>query len=136
MAAIYQWFIGKEVVLTTTLYPLEAGDAIDLTITLDGVYMSDVPDDYGALSFDFDGGFLEAVLFDWGPVDDYCALSFEFDGGLLEQILTDWGPPDDYGEFSVDFDGGLLEKLLVEIYAPDEGLDFSMDLFSISMTDV
>ena len=62
MAAIYQWFTGKEVVLTTTLYPLEATDAVDLSIQLNNFLMRPVEEDAMDLSFSFVSGELEQIL--------------------------------------------------------------------------
>jgi len=136
MAAIYQWFVGKEVVYTTTLYPLEAGDALDFTVTLEEFSMSALPEDFMEFGVTFLSGLLEDILIEWGPPDDAVDFGVTFVSGLLETILIDWGPPDDYGEFGVTFISGLLEDKLVEIYAPDEALNMAIALHSISMTPV
>ena len=137
MAAIYQWhFTGVEIVFTTTLYPLEAADAIDLSITLDSFSMHSIPQDAMDFGLSFVSGTLEQILIATGPYDDAMDFNLSFVSGLLEQILLTTGPYDDAMDFNLSFISGLLEDKLVRIYAPDEALEMSIVLDSLSMTPV
>ena len=42
MAAIYQWFVDTDVIVTTTLYPVEAQDALVFDIDLSGSSMTEM----------------------------------------------------------------------------------------------
>ena len=126
----------QEQVLTTTLYPLEAADAIDLSITLDSFSMSPVPNDALDLGVEFTSGVLEDILLITPTYPDDLDLGVVFTNGLLEDILLSNGPYPDDLDLGVSFVDGLLEDKLVSIYSPDEALEMSITLDSLSMTPV
>ena len=137
MAAIYMWFNpGEEVTLTTTLYPVEAADGLNHSISFVGFGMSAPHDETMDMAIGFVSGLLEALLLEYGPDDEALDMSIGFVSGLLEDILIEYGPDDEAMDMSIGFVSGLLDQLLVETYAPDEALEMSIALNSFTMTPV
>ena len=137
MAAIYMWFNpGEEVTFTTTLYPLEAADALNLSVTLVSWTMQEPTDESMDMSVGFVSGQLNTLLLDYGPEDEAMDINVGFVSGQLNILLLEYGPDDEAMDISVGFVSGILNDLLVETYAPDEALEFSIALTSFTMTPV
>jgi hypothetical protein len=136
--AYFQW--GDTTVLTqtltTTLYPLQAQDAIELSVTLAAGALWPIPVDNMDLGAEFISGTLTEILLNAGPYPDNMDLGVNIINGVLVTILLNAGPYPDDMDLGVSFVDGLLEAKLVSIYAPDEALELSVTLASGSMTPV
>jgi hypothetical protein len=110
--AYFQW--GEDVALTqtltTTLYPLQAQDAIEFSVTLAEGNLAPIPNDN----------------MDHGAT---------FTSGILLAALNS-GPYPDSMDHGWSFTSGLLEDKLVQVYAPDEAIEMSVTLASGSMTPI
>jgi hypothetical protein len=131
---------GAEVILTqeltTTLYPLEAEEAIYFSIALTAGAMYSIPNESQDLSWIFSGGTMAPLLFDLGPYNESQDLSWEFIGGTMAQSLIAIGPYFEEQDLSWSFLGGTLIPQLVAINSPPEGMTISITLASGSMTPV
>jgi hypothetical protein len=136
--AYFQW--GGDVVLTqtltTTLYPLQAQDAIELSVTLASGGLWPIPVDNMDLGVEFLSGNLEEILLETPVYPDNMDLGAEFVSGELVTILLTIGPYPDDMNLGVSFVDGLLEAKLVSVFAPDEALELSVTLASGSMTPI
>jgi len=140
MAAIYQWFDGviEVQIWTTTPYPIEVIEGIEITCDLVSGYLTPIPGDLIDLGGTFLGGAIVQILLSYGPDDDSIDLGGTFLGGSIVQILLSYGPDDDLIDIAGTFLGGVLEEKLVTALAPDEGIEVTCDLIpgSCSMTPV
>ena len=135
---------GEELqILTTTIYPLEASEALQLSIALsDESYLQPIPED----AVDMDPAFFGATMFDvlisTGPFDDAVDLNVNIDdsfqGATMTQVLISTGPFDDAVDLDHAFFGAIMEDKLVKVYAPDEALQLSiaLDAAACSLTPV
>jgi hypothetical protein len=138
MAAIYQWFPGQAVLLTTTLYPVEVIDELRLGISVAGGSLSLVPIDdlqYGQTLTSVD---LNQILLDYGPDEDDLQYGQTLTSVDLLEILLDYGPDTDdlqYGQTLVSVE--LANKLVIGD-TPDEKLQLSCGVYpsGCSMTPV
>ena len=134
MAAIYMWIEDQEVIVTTTLYPIEVIDGVDFAISLvSGLTQEVIEDAYDFSVTVLDVGLIE-VLISEGPFDDAYDFSVTVLDVGLEQVLISEGPFDDAYDFTVTVLDVGLELKLVTGLMPDEGIDFAISLVSGSMT--
>lgn len=129
MAAIYMWFENDLVVLTTTLYPVEVTDYLQLTVDIADGRMDVVPQDEGDFSGALESVLLKQILNSYGPDQD----SADFSGGLgtvvLQQILNSYGPDQDEADFSGGLVSVVLDLKLVIGDTPDEKLQLDCDIY-------
>jgi hypothetical protein len=124
--------------LTSTLYPLEMEEALDIGIALGDASMSPIPEDSMEFGMTFLSGTLSQVLLETGPYEDEMQFGVSFLSGTLTQLLLETGPYDDAMNFGVTFLSGELVFKLIESYAPDEALQLgiALDEAACSMTPV
>jgi hypothetical protein len=141
MAAIYMWFEpGEQVVLTTTLYPVDVDDSLAIEISMLGGTMNLLPHSEFSSDFEAQDGTYEQLrwfFFD-GPYDSYFSSDFEVQDGTYEQLRWFFfdGPYDSY--FSSDFEAqdGLLRNLLIWGDTPDEELQMAIVISATSTMDL
>ena len=129
MAAIYtpMWPIDIEV--TTTLYPVDVTDAMDISVDVAESSMGLIPSDELLNTFRMgDSTYIQKRWFyEAGPFDDYIENTFGMEDGTYIQkrwFLVD-GPYDDYIENTFGMEDGSLINKLVEVDSPDEELQLS-----------
>lgn len=115
-------------IATTTLYPIEVDDSVQLGADITYGEMSLVQgEDYdqsGALL----GITLEQILIDYGPDDQPYDQSGDLLGITLQQILIDYGPDNQDYDQSSDLLAISIESKLVIVDTPDERLQVDCDL--------
>ena len=127
MAAIYQWFIGQDIVFTTTLYPISATESANITIELEEGYMQPIPTDYAEQDYpEVVSGDMYLLLYDLPEIEDEFEADFpQLIQGHMYSPLSNLETDD---EFETDFpallDGDMI-KLLIIVDSPDEKLDLS-----------
>jgi hypothetical protein len=127
---VYMQYGGPETqILTTTVYPLETAEALQLSIAIsDETELQPVPVDDGQYGFDVLGVTLTQTLISTEIQDDDGQYGFDVLGVTLSQILIAAGPFDDDGKYGFEVLGVTLEEKLVTVYAPDEALQLSIAL--------
>jgi hypothetical protein len=127
---------GRTQVLTTTLYPAEALDGMELGISLVSGLMQPIPNEDLQFGFAALDGDVTEILISTGPHDEAIEFDFAALNGNVEDILISTGPHDEAVEFNFAALDGNVEDKLVEAVMPDEGMDFGISLVSGSMTPV
>ena len=139
MAAIYQWYVDRALVLTTTLYPIEVVDALQLGGQLgNGNNMLRIPNDM----LDFTEQVLTVswrqLLKEQGP--NYESLDFTEEVLTVSwrQLLKEQGPNYEALDFTEEVLTLSLRLALVVGDTPDEGMLFACELSTVdcSMTPV
>lgn len=131
MAAIYMWFDGT-IVYTTTLYPVDATDAIDFGGTLASGSMQEPPNDDAQYSegVPLNGTYIQLRWFySYGPESDDAQYSegVPLDGTYIQlRWFYSYGPESDQAQWveGVPLDGTYISKR-VWADSPDEKIDFS-----------
>lgn len=139
MAAIYQWFVQNVQVLTTTLYPIEVLDAIQMSCQLGpGPALRSVPTDDFDTSTSFISMGIKQLLKTTGPYDNEYDSTTSFVSMEIRQLLKITGPYDDIYDSITTMVSVSLSEVLVTIDTPDEALEFAFELETIncSMTPV
>lgn len=139
MAAIYQWFkSGEYMVLTTTLYPIEASEALVFSIDISAGSMDTIKDDAMKQGMTLLAGTLVLGLLDAPERNDGIITKLEVLEGTLNIILLDAPEQDDAMDHSLELLSGTLEEKLVTTYSPPQGLimDINLDAPNCSMTPV
>lgn len=135
MAAIYMW-IDQEVIVTTTLYPIEVIDGIDLSISMVSGNMAPVPNeslDVGAPALV--SVYMEVVLNELPIEDEALDITVAVPVVYMEMVLYALPVEDEALDVLVPAVIDVtLESLLVTGLMPDEGIDFAISLVSGSMT--
>lgn len=124
--------------LTSTLYPLEMEEAVQLDIGIADASMNPIPEDSMEFGVTFLSGSLAEILVSTGPYDDAMDFGVTILSATLVQLLLETGPYDDAMDFGVTFLSGELIFKLIETYAPDEALQLgiALDEAACSMTPV
>lgn len=135
MAAIYQWFVNKAVTITTTPYPIEIVEGVDLSAQLDQFFARDIQHDRADVNWSFDGGSMRTLLLSYGPDSDDANLNWSFDGGSLRTLLLSYGPDQDDVNTTWSFDGGSMVSKLISTQIYPHGLDMAPQLNSMTMED-
>lgn len=130
MAAIYQWFEDVEVILTTTLYPIETQENLDISFDMDWAIEWEVPVDQGEAGAFFVGGSRQDELIELPLETDQGEVGAFFTGGIREDILIELPPETDAGEVGAFFTGGDRFDILIEIYTPTQNLNIGFDVAS------
>ena len=122
MAAIYQWFTGKEIVVTTTLYPIEIVEGMNFGVALTYGDMWPINQDETTASWDFLSGNMAQILHELPVEEDETEATWDFLAGNLIQILNELPVEADETEATWDFIEGFMEQLLVETWIEDSGM--------------
>lgn len=141
MAAIYMWRQGEVTVITTTPYPLDATDGMDVTLSFTEGSMVDVPVDE-AQTYDleaFDGSYTQLRWFyDYGPdTDEAQTTNLEAFEGSYTQLrwFYEYGPDTDEAQTTdISAVGGEYNLKLVEADSPDEEIDISFAFVGGTLT--
>mgnify|MGYP000058708441 CR=1 FL=1 len=140
MAAIYQWFEGGILyqTWTTTLYPIEAIEALQISFDLSDGSMRPVLNEHIDVSVEFISGSKIQTLLTTGPYEEAVDVGVEFISGTKEVTLLTTGPYEEAVDVGVEFISGTKVSKLVVAFAPDEELqiDFDLDPSNCSMTPV
>lgn len=138
MAAIYMWFDNEQMVLTTTLYPVEVIDYLRLSADISGGDMRNITEESHFNSIDMLGITKPQILIAYGPNEEDYFNSMDLIGITRPQILIDYGPNEEDYFNSADVLGITLLDLLVTADTPDEMLRLGADVnpSACSMTDV
>lgn len=143
MAAIYQWYTGHEIVVTTTPYPVEVVESLVFGITLSTGHMDLLPfTDVGAnLGVGPDGSLTQIRWFYTdGPYNDEVTAEFGIgpDGTLIQlRWFYEDGPYDDEVVANFEAMGGtLIEIPIVEADTPDESLQLGITINDTSTMDL
>jgi hypothetical protein len=140
MAAIYQWF-DTTIYVTTTLYPVEAFDGIDISVTIDSGSMTALPGEGIDVAHDLISGTYTQLRWFYtdGPYTDGLDVTHDLVAGTYTQLrwfYTD-GPYNEGIDVTHDLVAGSYDQVLIEADSPDEGLDLSIAIeTSSSMTGV
>jgi hypothetical protein len=127
---------GSVQVLTTTLYPAEATDAMELAISLIDGLMEPIPEENAVFNFAALDGIITQILSSTGPHDENAEFNFAALDGTIETILLSTGPHDEAASFNFAALDGTVEEKLVEALMPDEAMDITIALIDGSMTPV
>jgi hypothetical protein len=141
MAAIYMWRQGEVTVITTTPYPLDATDGMDVVLSFSEGALTDVPVDE-VQTYDitaFDGSYTQLRWFyTYGPDTDEVQSTnvTAFDGSYTQlRWFYTYGPDTDEAQTTdiSAFDGAYNLKL-VEADSPDEEIDISFAFVGGTLT--
>jgi len=127
---------GRTQVLTTTLYPAETTDAMELGISLVSGRMDPIPNEAYELSMiALDGDIVEILL--TAPTEDEAyELSMVALDGDIEEILITLPTQDEAYELSMTALDGDIQSKLVFAEMPDEAMDIGISFINGSMTPV
>jgi len=136
MAAIYQWFPGGGIFLTTTIYPAEATDTMDFSASLVyGLMLPILPDPMDG-NVESLSGSITVVLLSSGPHDDPIDGRVISLTGSITAVLLSSGPHDDPMDGRVISLSGSITPKLVEAVLEENAMDIGVSLVSGSMTPV
>lgn len=126
MAAIYQWFSpGEEQTFTTTLYPLESVEGVQVSASINTTTMSLIPFDNLEVAASFLSAEYNMLLIEDGPYLDELSISPSLLTVDYNEILIEDGPYPDTLEVAAAFLSAEYTRLLIEIYAPDEAIQIT-----------
>ena len=138
MAAIYQWFVGDVQILTTTIYPIEAEESLQTSVSFDAGYAGPIQFekmDYGMTLLSMDVFPILIELPEEEDKMDYGMTLLSMD--VFEVLINIPAQEDkmDYGMTLLDMD---VIPRLITIYSPDEELKSTiyLDSANCSMTPV
>lgn len=138
MAAIYMWFDNEEMVLTTTLYPVEVEDNLQLNVSLSSGSLEPIPLDEVDVSYSIGSISVDEILLTAPPVDDDADVSYALSGIEVKTVLLSASPVDDDADASYNIVNVEVLSKLVIADTPDEELQLacSIDPTGCSMTPV
>jgi len=126
MAAIYQWFLADEVVYTTTLYPIDVTEALQLSVATNPyANLSEFPIDYSTFKQEVVGISLDVLLLSADSSVDYTSFSQEIVSIELVSLLLSTESDIDYTFFSQEIVSVELVEMLVTCDTPDESLQLA-----------
>lgn len=134
MAAIYGWYGSNVLLLTTTLYPVDVDDSMELSITINIGSMTLIPLDNLETSHEvMDGLYVqERWFYSDGPYEDSLETSqIVMDGTYVQErwFYSD-GPYDDSIDTSHEVMNGSYVNKRVEADTPDEELQLAISIDS------
>lgn len=135
MAAIYQWFVNKAVVVTTTPYPIEVIESVEFDADVGAFNMRDIYGDDLESGWSFTTGELRVLLKSYGPDSDDVDSSWSFTTGEMRVLLREYGPDSDDVDVAWSFDAASLVLKLIQTQIYPHGLDMAPQLNSINMED-
>ena len=135
--AFFQYGLaGRTQVLTTTLYPAETLDAMELGISLVSGLLRPIPIEEYEFTLTPLGGNITPILLTAPTQDeDYEFTLIALDGSITTILLTVPTQEEQY-EFTLTALDGSITSKLVEAELPDEAMDFGISFISGSMTPV
>jgi hypothetical protein len=126
----------EQQILTTTHYPIENTDGMDLSIALVDGNLTLIPEeDYEFSLLALSGNITQILLTAPTPDEEYEFSLLALDGNITQILLTAPMAEEEY-EFSLLALNGSITKKLVTALMPEEGMDLSIALISGSMTPV
>lgn len=138
MAAIYMWFEKDVQIWTTTLYPIELDDNLQLGVTIGECSMTPPPSDEVDTTWSVLDITVDTILLTAPPVDDDVDVAWEIQAVEVKTILLAAPPIDDDVDVSWVLQDIELINKLVTVDTPDEELKLgiSIDPSGCSMTAV
>ena len=132
MAAIYMWIEDEYILLTTTLYPVEVVDNLQIGITFSGGFMSPIPESIISATQDMeDGTYIQVRWFYFdGPYDSDLEATQDMGDGTYVQVRWFYydGPYDSDLEATQAMADGTYVTKLVLADTPDEALQFALSI--------
>ena len=132
MAAIYMWRQGEVTVITTTPYPLDATDGMDVSLSFTEGSLTNVPvDEVQSYNVEAFGGDYYQLrwFYTYGPDTDEVQSTdvTAFDGAYNRiRYFYTYGPDtDEVQSTDVTAFGGEYNLKLIEADSPDEEIDIS-----------
>ena len=126
MAAIYQWFVGDEVVFTTTLYPIDVTEQLQLMATSNpGGYLYNFPVDYSTLAPTMQNIEIDQILLEADVGADYTTITPTMIAITIDDLLQIGDGGEDYSTLTPTMISIEIEDLLVHCDTPDESLQLS-----------
>jgi hypothetical protein len=132
MAAIYMWSGNSEIVLTTTLYPVDVSESVLVSGAVSHGYLIPVASDsLETTASVIDMTYIQTRwFFEDGPYDD--SLETTYDVLDMTYIQTRWffedGPYDDLFETSYTVLDMTYIRIKVEADTPDEGIQLGIEI--------
>jgi len=128
MAAIFMWRLKAQQVLTTTLYPVDANDGLDLSLALTKGTLAEIPHDELTVTEELiSASYIQTRWFLTDAYEDSLTATEELVSASYTQVR--WFFTDSYEE-SLTVTEELVDatyiRKLVEADSPDEGLQFSL----------
>lgn len=136
MAAIYQWIVDTEVIVTTTPYPIESLEYLAVTANLQGFAMFDIAYDKLDMTQDLVAVELRVLLKAYGPELDQLDVTQDLLGIELRQLLKSYGPEQDKLDVTQDLVAVTLVEKLIRTQVLPHGLDLAPALVTLNMEDV
>jgi len=133
MAAIYMWVEYNLELLTTTLYPIELIDGVNMLPTLVGFGMRVIPEDTVNADFSLVSMSLRQLLKTYGPVEDTINADFALASVTLRQLLKTYGPVEDTINADFILVDMTLDAILVRTQILPHGVDVAPSLISFNM---
>jgi hypothetical protein len=135
--AYFQWgSAAQEITYTTTLYPIEVVEGLDVGIALQEIAMREIPNDSLDISYSQIYSLMRDLLLATGPYDDALDISYSQIFSQMRDLLLETGPYDDALDMSYSHIFSLLVPKLVKADMPDEGLDIGIALLDVTMTPI
>lgn len=126
MAAIYQWFVGDEVVYTTTLYPIDVTDGLQLYAATNPYgNLSIFPVDYTTTDANISDVYLDVVLLSGDTGEDYTTTDSSIPNIYIDLLLQSGDTGEDYSTTDSSMIDIYIDELLVTCDTPDESLQLS-----------
>lgn len=132
MAAIYQWFVSYEQVFTTTLYPIEVVDSLEISAELTGGFVQDILQDHLDSVQDINDAEMTQILISESVADTMYSLQDIFDAEM-QTILLDTSVDDSLDSIQ-SFSDAEMEAILIRALTPDDELQISCELTGGSLT--
>ena len=130
MAAIYMWPVDDQILLTTTLYPVEVVDSLQISVTMNLGDMFLLPHSEFQSTFGMEDGTYTQLrwFYSDGPYDSDLQSTFGMENGTYTQLrwFYEDGPYDsDLQSTFAMLDGTLINKLVIAD-TPDESLQLNV----------
>ena len=125
-------------VLTTTPYPIELTESLEMGCDMTFGAMRTIPEDEMNIAASFVSGSVIETLLDGGVLPDAMDIAAAFISGSVVATLLEGSVPPDEMDISAAFISGSKELKLVTAYTPDESIQMGCDMnpSGCSMTPV
>lgn len=126
MAAIYQWFVGDEVVYTTTLYPIDVTESLQLSAVANPYgNLSNFPVDYATGDVTLSYIELNFLLLSGDTGEDYATGDVTLTFIEMVSLLQTGDTGEDYATGDVTLTYIEIVDMLVTCDTPDESLQLT-----------
>ena len=122
--------------VTSRVYPIEAFDQLELSVSAPTGHMVPWPHDDLEMSPDIGDGFLDLVRYEIGPFDDELIMAPGIGDGFWDSIADEIGPWNDDLLMAPDIGDGFLNKVRVEQFMVPEKMQLGISAPEGSMTPV